>query len=280
MDYQVADEEEFLCPVTSNGLAAGPSLRAAVLGAIYEVVERDAFLIAWMNRLAGRRLDAERHPGDDVRWLARSYGRRGVDLALYELPTDSPVTVVAAIAFQLGGYGGPFATVGLGADLDPAAAARAAALEVGQVRPAFRARARGADAARIAALVADPANTATLEDHALLYADPSMASAFEFLDGGSADWTEPEEGDPLARLVEHFRGAGQELLYVNLTAPDMEPLGLFTARAVVPGFQPIWFGDGERRLGGRRLYELPWRLGLRAAPADRASLNPLPHPLA
>ena len=283
MEYQVAEEDEFLCPVTSNGLAAGQTLGDAVLRAIYEVLERDALLIAWMNRLPARRFDAARHPDGDVRRLARSYARRGVELALYELPTDHPVTVVAAIAFQAGGYGGPFATVGLGADLDPAQAARAAALEVGQVRPAFRARARSHDAARIAELVADPAKTTTLEDHALLYADPSMRSAFDFLEGGQADWPDPVEAegvDALVGIVEHFRGADQDLLYVNLTPPDLQPLGLFTARAVVPGFQPIWFGEGERRLGGRRLYEVPWRLGLRDAPADLESLNPLPHPLA
>jgi ribosomal protein S12 methylthiotransferase accessory factor len=269
--------------VSSNGLAAGSTLRDAVLGAIYEVLERDAVLIVWMSRLPARRFEAEAHPDGDVRRLARAYRRRGVELALYELPTDHPVTVVAAIAFQVGGYGGPFATVGLGADLDPPAAARAAALEVGQVRPTFRERTRSRDAARIAELVADPAKTTTLEDHALLYADPSMASAFDFLEGGRADWpdrAEPEGVDPLARIVEHFRGVEQDLLYVNLTPPDLEPLGLFTARVLLPGFQPIWFGERERRLGGRRLYELPWRLGLRDAPTRFESFNPLPHPIA
>src|SRR5262249_44468970 len=47
MEYQVLSEEEYVCPVTSNGLAAGPTLRGAVLRAIYEVLERDAFLITW-----------------------------------------------------------------------------------------------------------------------------------------------------------------------------------------------------------------------------------------
>ena len=283
MEYAVDAEEEFLCPVTSNGLAAGPALGVAVLRAVYEVLERDAFLIAWMNRLPGRRLDAERHPDADVRWLARSYRRRGVELVLYALPADHPVTVVAAIAFQRGGHGGPYATVGLGADLDPPAAARAAALEVGQVRPSFRQRCRGPDSARIAELVADPAATASLEDHALLYADRSMAGAFDFLDGGPAEGIEaPRDAgvDSLDRVVEHFRDTDQDVVYVNLTPPDLEPLGVFTARAILPGFQPIWFGDGERRLGGRRLYDLPWRLGLRDAPAEAESLNPLPHPLA
>jgi hypothetical protein len=71
----------------------------------------------------------------------------------------------------------------LGANLDPLRAARAAALEVGQVRPAFRERCRTHDVARIAELVANPEKVKSLEDHALLYADPTMAHEFEFLMG-------------------------------------------------------------------------------------------------
>ena len=200
------------------------------------------------------------------------------------LPTDHPVNVVAAIAYQRGGFGGPFATVGLGADLDLAAAARSAALEVGQVRPAFRARARLQDVRRIRELEEDPSRTETLEDHALLYANHSMAGAFAFLDGERVGWpSAPAAGAAdaaLATLLDHFRSVGQDVVYVNLTSCDLEPLGLHTARAILPGFQPISFGVGERRLGGRRLYELPWRLGLRDAPSDVDSLNPLPHPIA
>lgn len=283
MEYQVHSPQEFLVPVTSNGLAAGPTLADSVLSAIYEVVERDALLITWLNRMPGRRHDAASHPDPDVRQLARSYQRRGVELALFEVPTDHPVAVFVGIAFQKGGYGGPYATVGMGANLDPSAAARAAALEVGQVRPAFRERCRTHDAARIAELRANPAAVKTLEDHALLYADPAMAFAFDFLEGGRAEWPESRVASTataLSAVLDHFRAVGQDVLYVNLTPRDLEPLGLFTVRALLPGFQPIWFGRGERRLGGRRLFELPFRLGLRDAPADLESLNPLPHPIA
>ena len=76
---------------------------------------------------------------------------------------------------------GQFATVGMGANLDATVAARRAALEVGQVRPAFFGEAvpdhrRSADPRthrRIPRRV-----TKMEEDHALLYADPCMASAF------------------------------------------------------------------------------------------------------
>ena len=56
MEYQVHSPQEFLVPITSNGLAAGPTLADAVLSAIYEVLERDAILIAWLNRLPGASL--------------------------------------------------------------------------------------------------------------------------------------------------------------------------------------------------------------------------------
>ena len=285
MEFTVRSEAEFLFPITSNGLAAGPTLRDAVASAICEVIERDAFLISWSNRLPARVLDAATHPDRDVSELAAVYRRRGVRLELFLLPTDHPVSVVMGVAFQEGGFGGPAVTVGLGAHLQPAIAARQAVLEVGQVRPALRERVRGRDKARVAELVEDPNRVSTMEDHSLLYAAPEMVHAFDFLAGEKACWEEvlgagEDDGDNLDRLMDHFTSVGQEVVYVNLTSADVEPLGLYTARAVLPGFQPIWFGQQERRLAGPRLYEMPHRLGLLDAPSDPATLNPLPHPLA
>ncbi len=128
-----------------------------------------------------------------------------------------------------------------------------------------------------------PADVRSLEDHALLYANPSTAGAFDFLFDEKAEWRASKSWSSAAalqHLLNHFESKGQEALYVNLTPPDLESLGLFTARAILPGFQPIWFGRQERRLGGRRLYELPRALGFTEEVTRPESLNPLPHPLA
>lgn len=283
MDYPVQNPGEFLFPITSNGLAAGPTPHDAVLNALNEVLERDAMLIAWLNRLPGHPHDALLHPDQAVRRLARLYRRRGVELQLVELPTDHPVSVFMGIALHTDGTEGPSAAVGLGADMDPVEAARKAALEVGQVRPSIRRRARLVSPERVAELAADPLKVASMEDHALLYADPSTAWAFRFLFGEPREWEDRPRVDAataLRRLVEHFRGVGQDVLYVDLTPADMASLGLFTARVVVPGFQPIWFGRGERRLGGRRMFEFAFRQGLSPAVTEPGALNPMPHPIA
>jgi len=71
-----------------------------------------------------------------------------------------------------------------------------------------------------------------------------------------------------------------DLIYVNLTPPELERRRLFAARVIIPGCQPIAFGAGERRFGGSRLYELPVKLNLAKRPLEVAELNPDPHPMA
>jgi thiazole/oxazole-forming peptide maturase SagD family component len=282
MDYS-ATPEEYLCPITSNGLASGPTLQEAVLRALSEVLERDAVLLTWLNRLPGHPHEALRHPDDDVRRLAKLYRRRGVDLELIEVATDNPMSVFLGIARTQRGVEGPAAVVGLGADIDPVLAARKAALEVGQVRPSIRRRARDVGETRLAELAADPLQVGSLEDHALFYAHQSTATAFDFLFGEPRPWTPQEPvpaSDVLLRVVEHARLVAQDVLYVNLTPVDLASVGIFTARVIVPGFQPIWFGHREPRLGGTRLFDFPVANGFRTAAPTIAELNPMPHPIA
>jgi ribosomal protein S12 methylthiotransferase accessory factor len=290
--HQVAVNQEYLFGPSSNGLAAGSTLAGALLAATQEVLERDAFVIAWFNQLACAEVNPEEHPDGQIRRLSRSYARRGVALHLYKLPTDHPVHVFMGLALDATAADGPAAVAGLGADLHPARAAAKAVLEVGQVRPALRMRLRDPQTRqRMEELVADPHLVGDLHDHDLLYASPAMVAAFSFLAGGPAeefDWRTDSLGEPvpdlagdqLVRVVRYLGDLGYDVLYVNLTSPDMRQLRLHTVRVVIPEFQPIDFGWGQTRLGGKRMFELPHRLGLSARPTTVASVNDLPHPLA
>ena len=71
--------EDFFAPATSNGLAAGPTSSAAVLGGLCELIERDALMITWMNRLPATEIElAERRPAGALR---RHYALFGVRCA-------------------------------------------------------------------------------------------------------------------------------------------------------------------------------------------------------
>jgi ribosomal protein S12 methylthiotransferase accessory factor len=50
-------------------------------------------------------------------------------------------------------------------------------------------------------------------------------------------------------------------------------------RTIATGLQPIHFGYGEERLGGKRIFQLPRILGYASMDSDESTLNRCPHPL-
>lgn len=286
MNYEVQSAAEFIFPITSNGLAAGPTLAEAILRAAFEVLERDAAMITWLNQLPCTRIDPLSHPDSDVQEICKAYQRRGVHFELYLLPTDHPVNVFVAIAYQESSGEGPAAVVGLGAEMEAQPAARRAVMEAAQVRPALRQRIRLPEVRRrMQELLDDPRRVADLEDHDLLYASPKMLRNFDFLRKrplASISWEQETPFSGLVKLrclADHFRTTNTDLLYFDLTPPDLHEFGVYAARVIIPGFQPIDFGWKERRLGGERLYQLPQRLGLRSHRRTLEELNPDPHPI-
>ena len=272
---------DLLFAPTSSGFAAGPTLSFAAEQALLEVIERDAFLIAWAHRLATRPIAADTIPDPDAAAIAGLYARRGVRIEVHLLPTDCTAYVAMAVGWS---DGDPAAVVGLGASQDPLHAARSAVLEVGQVRPALRGRLRDAAVlARRAELVADPTQVTELEDHDLLYSDRETAhSRMAHLRSAPAgEWsTPPQRGRTLGDLVASLAPTAGDVLIVDVTTEDVAAQGVRVVRSIVPGYQPIHFGADQARLGHQRLFAAPTRWGLRDRPAERAELNPDPHPLA
>lgn len=275
--------EEFLFPATSNGLAAGPTLQTAILAAALEAIERDAVMIGWLNRLYRDRWEPSTHPDASTRHLVEAYRRRGVQIGLFRMYSDVDlVSVFVAVGHEPERM--PAAVFGLGADFDPATAAAKAVAEVAQIRPALRRRLRQPETqARVGELLEDPTRVSSLDDHHLLYAHPDSLKHLQFLLSGpvySKQWPSSKPARTLRDLVDNLRALGHELIYYDVSTPDLEKLGLRAARAIIPQFQPIDFGWAERRLGGRRLYELPVALGLRSRPSTMETLNRNPHPIA
>jgi ribosomal protein S12 methylthiotransferase accessory factor len=270
---------------TSNGLAAGATASQAKLGALLEVVERDAFMGAWYHRLPPTKLEWRRHPNPQIVAIAQAYLRRGIAVELLLLPSDHDIPVVAALAFDEK-EGGIAAVVGLGADRSVVAAAASALLEVGQVRAALRIKVRDASVRkRRDELVENPSAVSELEDHDLLYTDRRMLKAFSPWRSESLrvmDTFPDERGEvdaSLAWVAARLSAVGAHAHVCDVTTPDIASLGLHVFRAIVEDFQPIHFGEREFRRGGRRFYELPMRLGLTSRAVTYAELNPLPHPL-
>jgi len=61
---------------------------------------------------------------------------------------------------------------------------------------------------------------------------------------------------------------------------DIVDFGMCVVRAIATGLQPMHFGFGQERLGGRRLYDVPKAMGYATEARSETDLNLCPHPLA
>ena len=170
LDCPLRNKNEKIAEMHSSGLAAGPTLLQAIIAGTLEVIERDAFMNTWYNRLPCNRIDIRTHPASSISELVAQYQERGVELQLLKLSTDAPCHVFMAIAQQSAGSG-PYYAVGLGSGFSSTVAAAGALLELAQVRassdnyyehPVTR--------QRIKELVESPQLVDAINDHRLLYA--------------------------------------------------------------------------------------------------------------
>ncbi|WP_437631039.1 TOMM precursor leader peptide-binding protein [Sorangium sp. So ce854] len=257
----------YFCQVTSNGLAAGPTLEAASMGAALELIERDAFMISWLARRPGRRILPDDAVDPGAHEIARQLAQRGARIELYLLDAGIAVPVVMCVGYG-DGKRWPGAVVSIAAHLSPLTAIRKAVLEQGQiVNYVFRMM-----TGEQLAIPERPEDVRTLEDHAIYYVPPSRAAAFSFLrNGGTVTASELEEPEEvtLSELARRVQAAGMRIAIVDVTSPDLAATPFRVARALGPDFQQIHFGHELARLGNPRLHAMAPR-----------GLNPDPHPMA
>ena len=211
----------------SIGCAAGPCEAEARLGALLEVIERDAVALWWRGGLAPGALAAD-HPA--ARAAGRLLGELGYPLArrqvqMLALTSELGVPVVAALAF--GPDGGGFCC-GTACRPDWASAGRAAALELCQNELAValaHAKRAGGEA------VPGPRDQAHLVRHETVRA----ADCLEGLAPASAGAPMLPTGDA-ATLFGAVAGRMRALGFpVLLHSHERDWLGMAVTRVIVPG---------------------------------------------
>jgi ribosomal protein S12 methylthiotransferase accessory factor len=276
--YQDTGEVPVVQPI-STGLASHMGRSRAAIGAICEVIERDAFTITWQAGLGRPQLRVETL-SDRNYDLVERFERTGSVVALLDITTDVGVPTILAV-LQSEAESCPALVVAASADLDPEQAVRKSLEELAHTR-----RYSQQVKTRLPRLAPDRLDAITDQlDHLNFWCDHANADRGDFLLRSSArmdfdDIPNAPTGDPdrdLAFLIDRIQGVGNRTVLCDLTTPDVAELGFCVMRAVVPGFHPLFMGFTNRALGGRRLYEVPKKLGAATA-LTAAGDSGLPHP--
>lgn len=281
---------------TSNGCAVGGSLEEAALYGLYEVVERDAFLLSWYSKIRLRRIvGAEADPV--VAHLGDELEEHGLELLLLDLTSDFKIPTALAVITAPDELvrAGLFPSLSLASATHPdgARAIRTALEECSTNALMYKKWSKMRDSVnveRCRPMLADHGLVRTLEDHTGLHGLPEARDLNEYLlhPSGEIDVKEfSGQAEPPEDVVQELRtrletahALGLDVLVVDQNAPYMtDVLPINAVKVLVPGTMPMTFGHVNRRTHGiKRLHRaqeilkggVPWH--------STGGIYPQPHP--
>jgi ribosomal protein S12 methylthiotransferase accessory factor len=272
--------EKTIGPSITTGQAAASSYRDAVLRGIYEIVERDAFMITWLNRLSVPRIAIDSST-KVAEIFYSSLARPNLRYTLHSLATDLGIPSVLCVLVDTQCDPAMVCTGGA-SHLSAEMAAIKALVEAVQTREWARYMGHRR---KPFIIESDYSNLDDFDKHVLLYAYGDMSSAVEFLtDAPTAcsfsdlpDCSTGTVAGDLCRVKMLIESSGYEVLVVDLTREDVGQAGFRVVKVFIPGMQQIEGDHTHRLLAGHRLFEVPPKLGYPAA-SNVSEFNRDPHP--
>lgn len=290
----LTNKKEVLCPCTyiylpwssdknpimfgaSTGLAAHTNYYKAVLTALFEVIERDSFVITWHNKITNRKIKIS----PEISKYIKSVFPNNYEWHFFDITYDLGIPSVFSICLGKAEYGN-FIIVSTATRYTIGEAIKKVILETAQSVPYYRyLHSKRKD--WIPDL--DFNKLMNFEDHSLFYnRRPEYLYVFDDwrnaperinvdFDGNSQQTAVKEQ---INSILLKLKSKEYNVLIKDLTTPDVNQAGFFCVRIVVPQLLPMSGAYPFYHLGGKRLYEVPQTIGLKKKSFEE--LNKFPHP--
>ncbi|WP_435184514.1 YcaO-like family protein [Halobellus sp. EA9] len=223
-------------PAITTGLGLGNSGAEALLSGLYEVIERDATMLAWYSSFEPLGLSVSDSRYEELRKRARAEDLSVTSLLVTQ---DVDVPVVASAVHRDGEW--PRFAVGSGASLGPADAARSALAEALQNWMELRSMGPEGAAEEGGAIGAHADFPAAAQS----FVDPDVTVPAAEVGPADVPAGEAELSEALDRVAD----AGLDAYAARTTTADVASLGFEAVRVLVPAAQPLFQGEpffGER----------------------------------
>jgi ribosomal protein S12 methylthiotransferase accessory factor len=267
----------------SNGCAIGNCPEEAIFHALLEVIERDAFLLAWYAQKTLRRFNLMDSTDPEVRCRVRILESQGFQVEAFDTTTEFGIPAVCVLAIRNDNEM-PSVVCTPGAHLYPELAVKKAIQELTSMTNRLRIDSTNRDVLRrIDELAEDVTQAKDAWEHLLCYCSPASRHYFDFflrstqatslqnIAEYSRDLWSEDLGTELQLLIKRVLAQNLDVVVVNHTSPEHSLARLCNYKVLVPGTVPIgWGGRLQRFEGVARL---------QAALKNNVP-NPAPHPFA
>lgn len=293
----LADKKEYLIPAQliytkfidknekiirfpiSTGAAANFSLDSALYNGICEIVERDSFMIMYLNKVCRSRINLRLIKDGRIQKILLKAKRYLLDVYMFDITTNLNIPSFLCVVIDNSGYGLSVST-GLKSDLDPVVAM------LGSLQEAFHTRSWIRSCVEIGDINPEiKANeTSSIKDRGAFWFKVNQIKNLNFL------LNLPEKRyvfdkkipvDDLSKLsiaANTIYKQDMHIYYKDLTAKELKGFNYYVVKVIIPELQPLYLNDRYPYLGNKRIYTVPVELDLLKRPHNVSELNMYPHP--
>lgn len=278
LSYPFLKNEPNIYPRISTGVAGGGCLSAALVRGIYEIVERDSFMIHYLNKLEPPKIDLKVISNDKVRKFLESAKRYKLEIVSLDVTSDLGVPVVVSIIINRIGIGKAI-SVGLKSNFNIVDAI------IGSIEEALHTRSwlrNEYEKNHKEVKPSDLQKDSSIKLRGFLWYPFEAVRNLNFWIQSSKRKIIPSHyqtlssGEQLKKLVKIFKKSGCDIYYKDLMTPSLRKLQYHVVKVIVPQMQPLYLNEKYPLLGGERLYSVPKRLGYTGK--MESELNKYPHP--
>lgn len=280
-NYKILDGEPQISLPMSTGAALGLSLTDALYRGICEVVERDAFMISYLNRLNSPRLDLFSIKDAAINEIIEIYNRYRLELFVIDITTDLQIPAFAAITLDRTGLG-PAVSMGLKAGLNIKETI------IGAIEESLMTRSWERDNF-IYGNSFEKQDSKRKEDSDLVekahyWFSISKIKYLNFWLNNrnilrlNKRTLNIKHENMLNKVVNLLQRKSMEIFYVDITDKKIKEYGFTVVKVVIPQLQQLYLNEKYPYLGGKRLYTVPVDMGFLKKPKHEHELNKIPHP--
>jgi len=262
----------------STGHACGTSYSHAALGGLYEVVERDSFMLTWLLQIPGKAIKVDAINNDDLRVLYNHISKYlvgGDRLFIYDISkTNGIYTVLTYIRNDLpSAYG---LIVSSASHLNPEVALLKSLEELCQMQQFAYNYLLGDETRDCQRMEMDDVDT--LVKHCYYYCTGRHSKNIDFISESGVyvylsemtDFSKDTDEENFEHLIQLFRNDGQQIYIADATRTELSKSGFFVLKAIIPGYIDLSTSYKYRDQKSSRLQKYQEEYG--------TEINSNPHP--
>lgn len=264
--------ETSLTSSISTGAAGGFDTIKITLNGIYEVIERDAFMTIYLNKISAPKIKINSIKDDTIKSLVNYYERYRLKTLLFNISNNLQIPVFLTVLIDETDNL-PFLSLGMKANLNIKTAILGAMEEAFMNRYFAKLQLFNKKNTRIRNYVP------TIHERALLWMTPEMKGKLDFLiESKKSEIIRLvfSVNDPLKELEivkKILKKNNLDVYYSDITLNDFTDINYKVFKVVIPRLQPLYLNEKEKELKIERLKDVAEFFNI-----NNKKFNDVPHP--